>query len=695
MGVTMTAATKPVTKRRKTPKPTQPTAIDQAGEVWKCEACGARVPDHTPTCACGVGKPGLDYPTWSLLKALEPSAEFRDEWAGLRCTGAADSVIISTATAAFRRHRVNNNDDQPITTVWSLDLNASVDVWFAKHGDVEPDEMPRRKPDLAAKQLANRIRLLYAIPKPPAPGKSRAKVPRRAADNRPSAQGTPAENGQAATGDQVESIAIGKITVPKDTNPRKHFDDEAMQRLVESIKLDGIIQPLTVRPAGKNGYELLAGERRLRAAKTAKLKTVPAIVKVVDDATAARIRLVENFIREDLNPIEEAAAFRELLDGHGFSQRQLAEDLNVSQAKIANAVRLLKLPKVWQQRVISREITTKQARSLATWAEREAVMVEFDAVLKEWGGLKRNADRLDQILRNALEQATRPLTGEYRDTKAQGYYQQWKPVRLSKKDREREDLDVVDLSKVSYGLGKRAFNVALWTELQKAGEKRATERADRTEKRSKSKAKAEPKLTPAEKARRTKDRREAWQKKLYRWKLRWLQGRIVELLPKLDNGRLMLKFVLYFASRDDQYAKRRAELSDAIAKAGGKRKTAGYHGTDVWASLSTLDLKQLPEAGGAALVSWLQHEFEGWRCDLEPKAIEGIAQDLGVDVAKDWTLTSDFLELHSKDQLAELAKEWKVELRGTKRAEIIENLLADAANKKAPKELVKLKPISL
>src|SRR4249920_3947524 len=135
---------------------------------------------------------------------------------------------------------------------------------------------------------------------------------------------------------------------PNPKQPRTHFDDEAIAALAVSIREVGILQPIVVRKAGA-GYELIAGERRLRAAKLAGLATVPAVIRDSDDAESLREALIENIHREDLNPIELAEAFRELLEELGLKQETLAERLGMSRSHIANTIRLLQLPTEVQQ----------------------------------------------------------------------------------------------------------------------------------------------------------------------------------------------------------------------------------------------------------------------------------------------------------------------------------------------------------
>ena len=165
--------------------------------------------------------------------------------------------------------------------------------------------------------------------------------------------------GEAVT--QIESKLI-------DTNPnqpRKHFDEESLQELAVSIKNYGVIQPILVCPKEGGRYELIAGERRLRASKMAGLSFIPAIVKQFTESEMAEIALIENLQREDLNPIEEARAYRSLMDKYGFTQEELADKLGKSRPVIANSLRLLSLNPVVIEMVETGRLSSGHARCLA------------------------------------------------------------------------------------------------------------------------------------------------------------------------------------------------------------------------------------------------------------------------------------------------------------------------------------------
>jgi len=160
---------------------------------------------------------------------------------------------------------------------------------------------------------------------------------------------------------------------PNPKQPRTRFDDEAIQALAASIREVGILQPIVVRRTGDGTYELIAGERRLRAARLAGLATVPVVLRDSEDSELLREALIENIHREDLNPIELAEAFRALLDELGLKQEDLADRVGVSRSHIANTIRLLALPFDVQQLLTDNRISAGHARALLALGNADAI----------------------------------------------------------------------------------------------------------------------------------------------------------------------------------------------------------------------------------------------------------------------------------------------------------------------------------
>ena len=168
------------------------------------------------------------------------------------------------------------------------------------------------------------------------------------------------------------SLNISEIE-PNKGQPRKSFDEKALAELADSIRQHGVITPILVRPLTGGGYQLVAGERRWRAARMAGLSEVPVLIKELTDAQTMEIALVENLQREDLNPIEEAEGYRSLMDTYNLTQDEVAERVNKSRPAVANAVRLLNLPKPVREQVKNGSISGGHARALLAF-ENEARM---------------------------------------------------------------------------------------------------------------------------------------------------------------------------------------------------------------------------------------------------------------------------------------------------------------------------------
>src|SRR6476619_2395562 len=179
------------------------------------------------------------------------------------------------------------------------------------------------------------------------------------------------EAGEVSTGGFLD-VPVNSIA-PNPKQPRTHFDDEALTSLAASIREVGILQPLVVRRTEEGSYELIAGERRLRAAKAAGLASVPIVLRDSEDTDLLRDALIENIHREDLNPIEQAEAFKALLGELGLKQEELADRVGVSRSHIANTIRLLALPLDVQQLLADEKITAGHARAVLSLGDKEAM----------------------------------------------------------------------------------------------------------------------------------------------------------------------------------------------------------------------------------------------------------------------------------------------------------------------------------
>jgi ParB family chromosome partitioning protein len=191
-------------------------------------------------------------------------------------------------------------------------------------------------------------------------------------------------------------IALALID-PNPFQPRRSFDEEQMAELVQSIRQHGVVQPVVLRQRGTR-YQLVAGERRCRAARQAGLREIPAVVRELDDEQLMELAIVENLQREDLNPIEEAQAYAQLMERLGLTQEQVAERVGRSRPHIANTVRLLQLPRVLQEYVSRGTLTAGHARALLSLSEPQQLVVAEQIISQ---GL--NVRQAEQLARQVLE----------------------------------------------------------------------------------------------------------------------------------------------------------------------------------------------------------------------------------------------------------------------------------------------------
>lgn len=209
------------------------------------------------------------------------------------------------------------------------------------------------------------------------------------------------------TGSGVRTLRMAEID-PKADQPRKNFDAEALSQLADSIAANGILQPILVRETGER-YEIIAGERRFRAARLAGLSEIPALVLEADDEAAAKYALIENLQREDLNPYEEAAAIRKLMDEYGLSQEQVAGSIGRSRSAVANALRLLDLPEDAVKLVTDGTLSAGHARTLLGLLDKGQIgdvarkCVQSALSVRELESLVKKLNRLYTQQRDAIE----------------------------------------------------------------------------------------------------------------------------------------------------------------------------------------------------------------------------------------------------------------------------------------------------
>jgi len=200
------------------------------------------------------------------------------------------------------------------------------------------------------------------------------------------------------TGTGLQEISVSSID-PNPNQPRNHFDEDSLAELSASIKAIGLLQPVLVRPSSTpDRFELIAGERRWRASKRAGLSTIPAIVRVTDDVSSVEQALVENLHRQDLTPLEEAAAYQQLLEDFSMTHEQVASKVGKSRSAITNSLRLLTLPPTIQQYIAEGRLSAGHAKALLSTPDR-ALQESLARASVEQGLTVRG---LEEAVRNAV-----------------------------------------------------------------------------------------------------------------------------------------------------------------------------------------------------------------------------------------------------------------------------------------------------
>jgi ParB family chromosome partitioning protein len=221
---------------------------------------------------------------------------------------------------------------------------------------------------------------------------------------------------QATASDTLHSLPIDALA-PGKYQPRKRMDQDKLAELAESIKAQGVIQPIVVREVargrGSKTYEIIAGERRWRASQLAGLNEIPVVIRTVDDRTVVAMALIENIQREDLNPLEEAQALQRLIDEFDLTHAQAAEAVGRSRAAVSNLLRLLELPSEIRVLVEAGALEMGHARALLTLAAPAAIALARQAAENEWS-VREVEHRVQQLASGKVPVATRKANGKAR-----------------------------------------------------------------------------------------------------------------------------------------------------------------------------------------------------------------------------------------------------------------------------------------
>lgn len=202
--------------------------------------------------------------------------------------------------------------------------------------------------------------------------------------------------------EEIVQLKIDNI-IPNQYQPRTVFDEEKIEELAQTLRTHGMIQPIVVRMLEEGKFELIAGERRLRAAKTLEWESIPVIIRDLSDTETASIALIENIQREELSVIEEAHAYKKLIQLHSLTQEALAQRLGKSQSTIANRLRLLNLPEKIQNALMGRKILERHARALMKLKEEKEQLEFLDKIIE--GGL--NVRQTDELINQFLNKEKR------------------------------------------------------------------------------------------------------------------------------------------------------------------------------------------------------------------------------------------------------------------------------------------------
>ncbi len=533
-----------------------------------------------------------------------------------------------------------------------------------------------------------------------------------------------------AVDDQHAATAFELVLIDKidrnPHNPRRNFDEAKLRELAGSFQKHGVLEPIIIRPKGVGRFELVAGERRWRAAQLAGLDWIPASVRKLSDAAALEVAILENLQREDLDAIEEAIGFRQAMlpidkGGLGYgTQEALAEKLKCSQGHVANRLRLLDLPECWQQRVITREIPPTHARSLLPWVGyKELVKVlekKIATQVKEHGGLP-SLKVFEDDVEQEVWSSTEPISGSGHEYFNGRYFDiKWKFTDEQLADPALRVItikqpwgDKTELRSLNEKLAKKWREQAVKAAIAKLPKGKGGSRIDNDDA-----GKPKPKRSPAEERAAKKKRDEAFAKRLHCWKIDWLAWLCSEVLGlcggqvpgivKHDAAVRMLLVLLGGEVDWNDYQRssmQRHELDEILAAAGEgkKRSSRGKPGqnSQAWSAL--------PDENALAFAIKVVRRclFAGMDGDepqpgryFKPADIEALAQLFEIDLAREWReeragpWTKSFFEMHDKAGLLAIAEQWQMHIPDTKpKGTMVQILMSSSNPKPIPKELLK------
>lgn len=274
-----------------------------------------------------------------------------------------------------------------------------IDVFFSAKSHLETQRVSRETEAPRTRTTASRANGRKRAEMPAMPATTSAPRRRSAASPAPAAPEVSRET-EAPEGAEFLEVPVEKIQ-PNPRQPRQVFDEEDMAELVHSVREIGVLQPIVVRPMPDGTFELIMGERRWRASQAAERETVPAVVRHTSEEDLLRDALLENIHRSQLNPLEEAAAYQQLLDDFGISQEELSKRIGRSRPQISNTLRLMRLPAAAQRRVAAGVLSSGHARALLSLETEEQMEELATRIVAEGLSVRAAEEQASLIKKNA------------------------------------------------------------------------------------------------------------------------------------------------------------------------------------------------------------------------------------------------------------------------------------------------------
>lgn len=290
--------------------------------------------------------------------------------------------------------------------------------------------------------------------------KNNEKTAKTGASGEKKVAGTETQDAQTAeTAEKIDAMVRLSLVEPNRSQPRKQFEEESLKELAESIKQYGVIQPLIVRKV-KDHYEIVAGERRWRAAKIAGLKEVPVLIREYEDRQASEIALIENLQRKDLNPMEEAMAYRDLMEEYGLKQAEVAEKVSKSRTVITNALRLLKLEPSVQKMVEEGTLSTGHAKVLLGLIDLDNQVIAAEQILEQGLSVRDTEKLVKKMNQPKREKETVELSNQaiYQELETKMKNRVGTKVQIKRKNEKAGKIEIEyysteDLERISELLG--------------------------------------------------------------------------------------------------------------------------------------------------------------------------------------------------------------------------------------------------